>query len=206
MAKIISFVTTKGGAGKTVFNVSLAIYYTLQGKSVCILDCDPKPASFRWSQKQIFPNITAKQIKTSFEVAPAIKSAQVDFDVVLVDTSGALTDMTKAVVSLSDTVVIPSKTSEDDIIEALGMYNAVCGADTKAKPIIVINGVTSQAALGRQIKEHLVSKAAVVADYLVPHRSSFPDITLMNSAKAVQSKLTPIKPLIGELQMKGLLP
>src|SRR5215208_5186405 len=47
---VISFVTPKGGTGKSHLAVSLAVVAEAAGETVCILDLDPQGTSAAWYQ------------------------------------------------------------------------------------------------------------------------------------------------------------
>ncbi len=46
--RVISFVTQKGGTGKSTLAVNLAVTAEANGERVCILDLDPQGTSAAW--------------------------------------------------------------------------------------------------------------------------------------------------------------
>lgn len=108
MTKIISFVNSKGGAGKTTLAFALATLWDKSGKHCLLIDCDPQ------ANLQTF--LAARENKGNMEcIAPAIvklaqrvktEAASGNHDFILIDTPGRLAEIGPAL-TVADLVVVP---------------------------------------------------------------------------------------------------
>ncbi|MCF7728682.1 ParA family protein [Sulfitobacter sp. M22] len=126
---VLSFVSSKGGAGKTttcvVIATELARYST-----VCIIDVDKMQRSIRWSQKteNLPENISIKSCLDKKELAPMVRAADATFDYVLIDTKGDASELNSLVIAESDLVIVPLKDDQqaaDDTIFTVDEIKAV---------------------------------------------------------------------------------
>lgn len=86
--KVISFVTQKGGSGKTTLAFSCAVAAEKTGLKVLIVDMDPQGTAERWYQDRELETPPLVRINTS-ELEKALATARnKSFDLVLLDTPG----------------------------------------------------------------------------------------------------------------------
>ena len=116
----ISFASSKGGAGKSTSAVLLATELANRGASVTIIDADPNQPVSRWSRKPNCPNkLAVISAATEETLLDAIDDASRQATFVIVDLEGTASLMVAQALSRSDLVVIPTKGSELDAIEAI---------------------------------------------------------------------------------------
>lgn len=133
----ISFASSKGGAGKSTSAVLLATELAARGASVTIIDADPNQPVTRWSRKPGRPEkLTVVSEVTEETLIDAIDAAARKTAFVIVDLEGTASLMVAQAMSRADLVIIPTKGSELDAIEAIKVIKFI-GRQVKAynKPI-----------------------------------------------------------------------
>jgi chromosome partitioning protein len=116
----ISFASSKGGAGKSTSAVLLATELAQHGTTVTIIDADPNQPVLRWSQKPGKPqNLTVIGGVTEETLIDAIDDAARKTAFVIIDLEGTASVMVAHAMTRSDLVIIPTKGSELDAIEAV---------------------------------------------------------------------------------------
>ncbi len=114
---ILAISNLKGGVGKSTIAQNVALQFALKGVSVCIADTDTeqktsaKWATLRDSGALSVPVYTISPDKVSQEIL-ALKQK---FDIVIVDGTPALTELTTRIIILSDLVVVPILPGGGDI-------------------------------------------------------------------------------------------
>jgi chromosome partitioning protein len=115
----ISFASSKGGAGKSTSAVLLATELAQRGTTVTIIDADPNQPVLRWSRKPGKPaSLTVIGGATEETLIDVIDAAARKTAFVIVDLEGTASVMVAHAMTRSDLVIIPTKGSELDGIEA----------------------------------------------------------------------------------------
>jgi chromosome partitioning protein len=115
----ISFASSKGGAGKSTSAALLATELVQCGTTVTIIDADPNQPVLRWSRKPGKPeNLFVIGGVTEETLIDAIDEASHKTAFVIVDLEGTASVMVAHAMTRSDLVIIPTKGSELDGIEA----------------------------------------------------------------------------------------
>jgi chromosome partitioning protein len=116
----ISFASSKGGAGKSTSAVLLATELAERGASVTVIDADPNQPVLRWSKKPGKPKtLTVIGGVTEETLLETIDNAARKTAFVIVDLEGTASVMVAHAMTRSDLVIIPTKGSELDGIEAV---------------------------------------------------------------------------------------
>jgi chromosome partitioning protein len=116
----ISFASSKGGAGKSTSAVLLATELAQRGATVTIIDADPNQPVLRWSRKPGKPEtLTVIGGVTEETLIDTIDNAARKTAFVIVDLGGSASVMVAHAMTRSDMVIIPTKGSELDGIEAV---------------------------------------------------------------------------------------
>jgi chromosome partitioning protein len=122
----IVFATPKGGSGKSTSAILLATQLAESGASVTIIDADPNRPVARWGKLPgkpdlltVIDDVTEKSIITTIDVA-ATRSA-----FVIVDLEGAASRMIPYAMSRADLVIIPTRGSVLDAVEAVSAIREV---------------------------------------------------------------------------------
>jgi chromosome partitioning protein len=116
---VISFVSSKGGVGKTTGSVVLAGELLAAGKSVTLIDADPNRPLMAWAQLGALPaNLKLIADESAETIIDTIDEARRSTDYVIVDLEGTATDRVGFAVTRSDLVLIPVQGSVLDANEA----------------------------------------------------------------------------------------
>lgn len=152
----ITFASSKGGAGKSTSAVLLATELAGRGASVTIIDADPNQPVSRWSRKPGCPDkLTVISGVTEETLIDAIDAAARKTAFVIVDLEGTASLMVAQAMSRADLVVIPTKGSELDAIEAIKVIKFIGRQEkayNKAIPFAVLFTQTNPAVRPRTLK------------------------------------------------------
>jgi chromosome partitioning protein len=124
MAKIISFISRKGGTGKTTNAINLATMLHSLGHKVLMVETDTNYTLNTIRKMEIFKSganedqlfkIIPSEDALVLDNLPAYKSG--GFDYIIIDTAGKTTDSSiKKICVNSDLVVIPTSLSQNDLL------------------------------------------------------------------------------------------
>ncbi len=115
--KVLAISNLKGGVGKSTIAQNVAMQFAMKGVKVCIADTDTEQkTSAKWatmhnSDVLSVPVYTISPDKVSQEIIALKKK----FDLVIVDGTPALTELTTRIIILSDVVVVPILPGGGDI-------------------------------------------------------------------------------------------
>ncbi|RVI32124.1 ParA family protein, partial [Sinorhizobium meliloti] len=116
---VVSFVSSKGGVGKTTSAVVLAGELAAAGRKVALIDADPNKPLEAWSHLRPVPGGLRVIVDDSAEtIIDTIEDARAEADFVIVDLEGTATDRIGFAVARSDLVLIPLQSSVLDAAEA----------------------------------------------------------------------------------------
>ena len=116
---VISFASSKGGAGKTTSAIILATELA-QGTDVVLIDADPARRLSRWAGLAALP--ARIEVVTSLgerTIQDEIAAARSRAAFVLIDLEGSASRLTSFAVSESDLVIVPTGDEQQDADEAV---------------------------------------------------------------------------------------
>jgi chromosome partitioning protein len=102
---IIGLVNQKGGAGKTTVAGHLA-YWLNQRGSVVVVDADAQQSSSNWMKDLELPCQIVNDPEDLFDLLPQLAG---QYDAVVVDGPGSLSETTKAILARCDLALVPCK-------------------------------------------------------------------------------------------------
>jgi chromosome partitioning protein len=112
---VVSFVTQKGGSGKTTLCLNCAVAALSGKKRVVIFDMDEQATAESWYQDREADAPLLVRVKPT-ELEQALTGAKAKkFDVVLIDTPGRDEPATAAAIRAADFCVIPCRPSPADM-------------------------------------------------------------------------------------------
>ena len=116
---LIAVLNQKGGVGKTSTSVHLSRWFQKKGKTVHLVDLDPQQSSSFWLQAADEFDVPHTVIPAdSDEVLERVPTLAKQSDVLVVDGPAGLSDATRAVMLLADTVVVPVQPAGADLRSA----------------------------------------------------------------------------------------
>tara|TARA_R100000935_G_scaffold24727_1_gene44337 strand:+ start:457 stop:1134 length:678 start_codon:yes stop_codon:yes gene_type:complete len=154
---VISFATSKGGAGKTTSAIVLGTELA-EGTQVIMIDADPAKRLTRWSTLAMLPK-SLRVITSQGErfIQDEISDAQSKATFVLIDLEGSASRLTSFAMAESDLVVIPSGEEQQDAdaaIETLAEIEMEGRARRRAIPAAIVFARTS-AAVKSKLEKHI---------------------------------------------------
>jgi chromosome partitioning protein len=113
--KTITFVTQKGGTGKSTLAISLAVAAEEAGHKAYVLDLDPQGSTQKWYQRRE-AEAPAVDTTTAAQLPAALASLKRHgYNFIIIDTAGVDTPATAAAMQASDLCLIPVRPSIMDI-------------------------------------------------------------------------------------------
>lgn len=106
---VISFISYKGGVGKTTLSENVAVCFASAGKSVCIVDADDSANSASWARKRgaELVKIPVIQENNKDEIVFTIKELNKKHDVVIIDSPPSQVPISDMIVLMSHLVIVP---------------------------------------------------------------------------------------------------
>jgi chromosome partitioning protein len=119
MARIVGIIQTKGGAGRSTLATNLAAHFSLQ-EPTTLIDCDlPQATSSSWyalRQAELpSKNLLLATAHNHLELIQRVKERAADSGYMIIDGPPRLTEMTRAIIILSDLCLIPLGASAAEI-------------------------------------------------------------------------------------------
>lgn len=113
--KAITFVTQKGGSGKSTLCISLAVAAQEAGQSVCILEMDRQATVTDWAEHRRADTPEVAQIDATQldDIMSRLRAS--DFDFVFIDTPGVDSPGSLAAIRAADLCVIPCRPTPADL-------------------------------------------------------------------------------------------
>jgi chromosome partitioning protein len=140
---VISFVSPKGGVGKTTSALILATELAAQGASrVTIIDADPNLPIAKWSKLPGKPdNIEVVTDVGEATIVDAIDEARKRSPFVVVDLEGAASSRVTHAVSMSDLIIIPIQASvldADQAARAIKLVRMTAKSQNRQIPHVIL--------------------------------------------------------------------
>jgi chromosome partitioning protein len=167
--KVISFVTQKGGSGKTTLAVNCAVVAAAgRGVRVLILDMDNQASAENWYQVREASEPQLIRVSAA-ELPKAIDLAAKQFDFVFIDTPGRDEPAQASAIGQSDFCIIPCRPSPTDLqatpatvatIKRLGKPFAFVLTQTPARSYRISEAAAALAKLGDVCPVTIVTRNA----------------------------------------------
>ena len=166
--RVITFITQKGGSGKTTLALSCAVAAEEQGARALVLDMDPQRTAETWYQTReaTKPKLAAV---TAAEIPNAITGGRQRFDVILIDTPGRDEPSTAAAIRHADICIIPCRPTPADMkampptmatIKRLDKLSAFVLSQTPPRGYRIREAAKGLGVLGMVAPVHIVSRNA----------------------------------------------
>lgn len=111
---VITFASSKGGAGKTTSAIILATTLCRDHK-VCLIDADPAQRLMGWSKKGPLPSrLSVMKSRGERSIHAEIDQAKEEAEYVIIDLEGAATRLNAFAMGESDLVIIPMGDEQQD--------------------------------------------------------------------------------------------
>jgi chromosome partitioning protein len=185
--KILAISNLKGGVGKSTIAQNIAAQFALNGLKVCIADTDTeqktsaKWATLRDSSLVPIPVFTIAPEKVSQEIL----GLKQKYDLVIVDGTPALTELTTRIIILSDLVVVPILPGGGDIWALENFLERYQEAKVtkesyggKVNIAVVVNRYNERTTLDREIVSAIQDFGVTILATKLANRVSYREATI----------------------------
>lgn len=176
MPKVIALVGQKGGSGKSMLAVSLAVEAARAGLSVTVVDVDPQGTAARWGDRREAetPKVVSAQIS---RLTQSLGDLFTDW--IIVDSQGRASEDILRLGRLADMVLIPCRPTVSDIetlpevvdilklAKAMGYSRLVWNQARDAADSRIAGGAGLVEEAGLSIVPHVIVQRVLHADALV---------------------------------------
>lgn len=196
MAKVISFISRKGGTGKTTNAINLATTLNQMGKKVVLVETDAnytlntlrKMEQFKSNeQKNGFDILGSQDSLVAAELTDLKQSKKTD--IVVVDSAGKTTDEgIKKLCLVSDIVIVPTSLTQNDLLVTYQTVTDLAPArklNPQLKILILPNRIHSQTNL-YTVRESLKNLDAIILPIIVPQKNLFVNFSTIDAEKEYQ--------------------
>lgn len=196
MSKVISFISRKGGTGKTTNAINLATSLNSSGKRVLLIETDPnftlttlrKMEAFKSKKDEGFA-VAGSSDETVAEELIRLKETK-KHDFVIVDSAGKTTNEgIKKLCLVSDVVIVPTSLTQNDLLVTYQTVTDLGPArelNPNLKILILPNRIHSSTGL-HTVRESLKNLNALVLPVVVPQKNLFANFSTLEMEKAYQS-------------------
>ena len=121
---VISFISYKGGVGKTTLSENVAVCFATAGKSVCIVDADDSANSASWAKKrgEDLVKIPVFQENNKDEIVFKIQELNKIHDVVIIDSPPSQAPISDMIVLMSNLVIVPLLPKGEQEINTINQF------------------------------------------------------------------------------------
>ena len=193
MAKIISFISRKGGTGKTTNAINLSTTLNQMGKHVLLIETDANYTLNTLRKMELFK---AKESKNGFEILGSQDSSVADElakiketrkeDIIIVDSAGKTTDEgMKKLCLVSDMVIVPTSLTQNDLLVTYQTVTDLAPArnlNPKLKILVLPNRIHSATNIFT-VRQNLKNLDAIILPVIVPQKNLFVNFSTIEAEK-----------------------
>lgn len=145
-AQVIAMVGLKGGMGRTMVGMLLAMALARRGLKVVVIDADPQASATTWHATTPTDGVTVLQQAglDRPELAATIQLVRGGFDVVVIDCPSHTDDVTERAAACADLLLAPIPPGGPEVWATPGVIDLVAQART-LKPELLFAGVINRA-------------------------------------------------------------
>lgn len=202
MPKIISFISRKGGTGKTTNAINLATALHESGKKVLLVETD---TNYTLNTLRKMEQLKGEAGGSTFEILGSedhqvaeelIKIKQNDtLHYIIVDSAGKTTDEgIKKLCLVSDAVIVPTSLTQNDLLVTYQTVMDLAPArdlNPNLKIMVLPNRIHSFTRM-KTIQEGLSNVEAIILDVMVPQKNLYVNFSTVSAEKEYQPVVTEI--------------
>jgi chromosome partitioning protein len=181
---VVSIASAKGGVGKSTLALLLGTEFALDGYRIALLDCDLNQHVTAFGLKAKLPGFTVVPDVGEKEVLGALRTAEADNDLVLVDLPGGSSMLALKALQRSHLVLVPTQPSLPDVRDAVRTMAQIDDAEELARTPIAravvwtrfLPGFESRVA--RHVRQSLEGQGAPILKTALMERAAFRAIHL----------------------------
>jgi chromosome partitioning protein len=181
---VVSIASAKGGVGKSTLALLLGTEFALDGYRIALLDCDLNQHATAFGLKAKLPSFTVVPDVGEKEVLSALRTAETDHDIVLVDLPGGSSTLALKALQRSHLVLVPTQPSLPDVRDAVKTIAQIDDAEELARTPIpravvwtrFLPGFESRVA--RHVRQSLEGQGVPILKSALMERAAFRAIHL----------------------------
>jgi chromosome partitioning protein len=181
---VVSIASAKGGVGKSTVALLLGAEFALDGYRVTILDCDLNQHASAFGIKAKLPGLTILPDIGESEVLKALRKAEDEDDIVLVDLPGGSSTLALKALQRSHFVLVPCQPSLPDARDAMKTVAQIDDAEELARTPIAraivwsrfLSGFESRVA--RHVRQSMEGEGVPILRAAIMERAAFRAIHL----------------------------
>jgi chromosome partitioning protein len=191
--KIISFISRKGGTGKTTNAIHLATTLHDAGKKILLIETDTNYTLNTLRKMEVFKS---KKEEAPFEILGSQDSTVADellslkenrkYDLIIVDSAAKTTDEgIKKLCLVSDLVIVPTSLTQNDLLVTYQTVTDLAPArdlNPHLKILVLPNRIYRQTNL-YSIRESLKNLDAIILPAIVPQKNLFVNFSTLKAEK-----------------------
>jgi chromosome partitioning protein len=136
----VAIIGQKGGTGKTVVAIGLAVASTRAGFATVVIDLDPQATASKWKDRRSDENPAVVAAPAS-RLEPVLEaSRRAEIDLAIIDTAGRSDDIALKAARAADLVLIPCRPNMVEI-ETLTAVKDVLMLAGNPPAFVVLNGI-----------------------------------------------------------------
>jgi len=156
----IGVTNLKGGVGKTTLSINLAVCFAHMGYKVCIVDTDINQTSFKWFgvREEGLPKVLVLGATDAKALNKAVDQLYLDHDIIIIDGTPSLSEMTTRIILSSDFLIIPIRPGAHDfrtMEEFFMRYNAIKEIKGEVPAYFLLNEFSERINAHRTVKDTL---------------------------------------------------
>lgn len=180
----LSIASAKGGCGKTTLGILIGTELALDGYRVALLDCDLNQHASAFGAKTDIPGFIVIDSIDEANVLGALRTAEANHDLVLVDLPGGSSTLALKALQRSNFVLIPCQASLPDVRDAVKTVAQVDDAQDLARSQIarsliwtrVLPGFESRSA--RHVRESVQARGFPLFQSSLMERAAYRELHL----------------------------
>jgi chromosome partitioning protein len=185
--KILAISNLKGGVGKSTIAQNIAAQFAQNGVKVCIADTDTEQkTSAKWASLRDLSLVAIPVFSINPDkVSQEILGLKQKYELVIVDGTPALTELTTRIIILSDLVVVPILPGGGDIWALENFLERYQEAKItkesyggKVNIAVVVNRYSDRTTLDREVVNAIQDFNVVVLDTKLANRVSYREATI----------------------------
>jgi chromosome partitioning protein len=139
---VVALMNHKGGVGKSLVAVHLAVWLHEQGLRIALIDADGTRQSSRWV-KEAEPSVAVTTLVHPKKALQTIRETSGEVDFVVVDGAGGDSEINRLILLRSDLALIPCGPNEQDLDATMGEIEVLKGIqdarDGKPEALLIPN-------------------------------------------------------------------
>ena len=201
--RLISFVSQKGGVGKSTLARLLAVGAAHRGQRTLLADFDLEQLTcVEWNATRMRNSMEPEIDARPFKSLKKLHKSDEEIDIVIADTRGLADEMTRELAEDSHVVFLPTGTSSDDLRPTLALARKLAKQGAEGRIVIVLSKVgRSDKQLSKAIAAIEESGFELLAEHW-PSRDGFQ--TELDAGRAGREAHNPYLREIAERMEKAL--